>query len=378
MHQLRTLFLGIDWVLFGSALGLSCLGLITMYTHTAETSFFDKQLVWLGLATVVLLLAIIPDYRLLRLGNISFFLYLFIALSLLAVLLVGEVTLGARSRFDLGIFSVQPAEYAKLILIILLAKYFAKRHEFIGDIQHIIVSGIYALILFGLVFVQPDFGSAIILFFVWLGMILVAGIKLRHLLTVFVLGVVAFGMMWQFVFLDYQKERIATFLNPLSDIQGAGYNAYQSTVAVGAGQVWGRGIGYGTQSKFQFLPEYETDFIFAAYAEEWGLIGVCLLFGLFAIMIWRLLQHAESAATNFERLFTVGVAILFISHFFVHIGMNIGLLPVTGTTVPFLSYGGSHLLTEFLALGMVMGMRRYRSLAHNAPVMEEVITIKSD
>ena len=344
-----------------------------MYTHTTETSFFDRQLMWLFLSTGALFLAIIPDYRFLRTGNIVFFGYVGIVGLLVLVLFVGEVTLGAQSRFDLGIFSIQPADPAKLMLIIVIAKYFAKRHEMIGDFRHIIVSGVYALLLFGLVFIQPDFGSAIILFFVWLGMILVAGIKLRHLLSVFLLGALSLGVMWQFIFLDYQKARIATFLDPLSDIQGAGYNAYQSTVAVGSGQIWGRGIGYGTQSKFQFLPEYETDFIFAAYAEEWGLIGVVLLFSLFALVIWRLLVHANEAATNFERLFAVGVAFLFIAHFFVHIGMNIGLLPVTGTTVPFLSYGGSHLMTEFIALGMVMGMRRYQSVARESALADEVV-----
>lgn len=373
MQQLRTLFSGIDpWLLSGAWL-LSFLGLITMYTHTAETSFFDRQLVWLGIASAGMFLAIIPDYRFLRTGNIVFFGYVGILSMLLLVLLIGEVTLGAQSRFDLGFFSIQPADPAKLILITVLAKYFAKRHEMIGDFRHIIVSGVYALSLFGLVFIQPDFGSAIILFFIWLGMILVAGIKFRHLATVFILGAVSLGMMWQFVFLDYQKARIATFLDPLSDIQGAGYNAYQSTVAVGSGQILGRGIGYGTQSKFQFLPEYETDFIFAAYAEEWGMVGVLLLFSMFGLVIWRLLVHANEAATNFERLFAVGVAFLFIAHFFVHIGMNIGLLPVTGTTVPFLSYGGSHLLTEFLALGMVMGMRRYQSIAKHTDTHDVLV-----
>ena len=373
MQQIRTLFSGIDWWLFLGALLLSFLGLITMYTHTSEASFFDRQLLWLFLAVCVMLAAIIPDYRFLRTGNMAFFGFLAILTLLVLVLVIGEITLGAQSRFDLGAFSIQPAEYAKLILIIVLAKYFAKRHELIGDFRHIIVSGVYAMLLFGLVFIQPDFGSAIILFFIWLGMILVEGIKFRHFATVFVLGAVALGVMWQFVFLDYQKDRIGTFLDPLSDIQGAGYNAYQSTVAVGSGQVWGRGIGYGTQSKFQFLPEYETDFIFAAFAEEWGLIGVCLLFSLFALVIWRLLHHANQAATNFERLFAVGVALLFIAHFFVHIGMNIGLLPVTGTTVPFLSYGGSHLLTEFLALGMVMGMRRFQSVARESALAGDVV-----
>jgi rod shape determining protein RodA len=306
-----------------------------------------------------MLLATLPDYRFLRTGNRLFYIYLGMLAMLALVLVVGEVTLGAQSRFDLGFFSLQPSEPAKLVLIAVLAKYFSKRHELIGDFTHIFVSGVYALGIFGLVFIQPDFGSALILFAIWFGLVFVSGIKVKHLAIVFLLGTLAFGVLWQFGFQDYQKERILTFLNPLADIQGAGYNAYQSTVAVGSGQLFGKGIGYGTQSKLQFLPEYETDFIFAAFAEEWGLIGVCLLFVLFGTLIWRLLWHATIAATNFERLFATGVAIFLVSHFFVHIGMNIGLLPVTGTTVPFLSYGGTHLMAEFIGLGMVMAMSRY-------------------
>jgi rod shape determining protein RodA len=312
---------------------------------------------------VALFVAMVPDYRFLRSGNIAFFLYVTTICLLLLVLVIGEITLGAQSRFDLGLFSLQPSDPAKLVLIIVLAKYFAKRHELIGDFKHIIVSGAYALMIFGLVFIQPDFGSAVILLFLWLGMVLVSGIKIRHLLTVFTLGTVVLGLMWQFVFFDYQKDRIQTFLDPLSDIQGAGYNAYQSTVAIGSGQLFGKGIGYGTQSKLLFLPEYETDFIFAAYAEEWGIFGVVLLFGLFSLVVWRLLVHAVEGASNFERLFAAGVCILLVTHFFVHIGMNIGLLPVTGTTIPFLSYGGSHLFTEFIAVGMVMAMARYKPIS---------------
>jgi len=359
MWTLRTIFAGFDWVLFLAAAILTFFGLVTMYTFVGENTFFERQIINIAISIGVMFLAMIPDYRFLRVGNTSFILYLLMLCALILVLFVGEVTLGARSRFDLGLFSVQPADFAKVVLIIVLAKYFSKRHEMIGDFRHIVISGLYAFLFFALVFIQPDFGSAIILFFVWFGMILVAGIRLRHLLVVFGFGVLAFFVLWNFVFLDYQKERIATFLDPLADIQGAGYNAYQSTVAVGSGQIWGKGVGYGTQSKLQFLPEYETDFIFAAFAEEWGLIGVLVLFSLFGIVIWRLLRHAILGATNFERLFAAGVATLIVSHFFVHIGMNIGLLPVTGTTVPFLSYGGSHLMTTFLGLGMVMAMRRY-------------------
>lgn len=362
MNQLRALFAGFDFMLFLPVLGLALLGLVTMYSHVGENDFFNKQLIWIAVATVALLFAMIPDYRFLRSGNTIFYIFLATVAALALVLFIGEITLGAQSRFDFGLFSLQPADPAKLVLILVLAKYFAKRHEQIGDFKHIIISGIYALGIFGLVFIQPDFGSAAILFFVWLGMVLVSGIKLRHLLSVFLLGAIVFGLMWQFVFFDYQKERIVTFLNPLADIQGAGYNAYQSTVAIGSGGLMGKGIGYGTQSKLLFLPEFETDFIFAAFAEEWGLFGVLILFALFAAVIWRLLHHANHGATNFERLFASGVAILFVAHFFIHIGMNIGLLPVTGTTIPFLSYGGSHLITEFVAVGMVLGMSRYTTI----------------
>jgi rod shape determining protein RodA len=347
---------------------LTFMGLVTMYSYQGDNFYFNRQLLWIFLACLAFLVALIPDYRFLRTGNTTFFLYVTSLVSLVLVLFIGEITLGAQSRFDLGFFSIQPADPAKLVLIIVLAKYFAKRHEHIGDVRHIIISAVYAFLIFGLVFIQPDFGSAIILFFIWIGMVLVAGIKIRHLLIVATAGAIAFGIMWQFVFMDYQKARIMTFLDPLADIQGAGYNAYQSTVAVGSGQLLGKGIGYGTQSKLLFLPEFETDFIFAAFAEEWGLVGVLLLFGSFGVVIWRLLHHAIMAASNFEALFATGVAVFFTAHFFVHIGMNIGLLPVTGTTVPFLSYGGSHLFTEFIAVGMVMAMRRYAQINKKNPL----------
>lgn len=375
MRLIRTLFASVDMWLIGAVFLLTLLGLVTMYTFDGDNSYFDKQVWWILIAVVALLISIIPDYRFLRTGNTTFFVYLIVLVLLILVLFVGETVKGAQSRFDLIFFSLQPADPAKLVLIAVLAKYFSKRHELIGDFRHILVSGIYAMGIIGLVFVQPDFGSAAILFLVWFGMVLVAGISFRHLAMVALAGAIAFFTLWNFGFQEYQKQRIMTFLDPLADIQGSGYNAYQSTIAVGSGQIFGKGVGYGTQSKLQFLPEYETDFIFAAYAEEWGLIGVLMLFGLFGIVIWRLLRHALRGATNFERLFATGVAILFISHFFIHIGMNIGLLPVTGTTVPFLSYGGSHLLTEFLGVGIVIAMARYTKQQY---VAKEPILLQSN
>ena len=177
------------------------------------------------------------------------------------------------------------------------------------------------------------------------------------------------------MFEDYQKQRIVTFIHPLTDIQGAGYNAYQSTIAVGSGQIFGKGVGYGTQSKLRFLPEYETDFIFAAFAEEWGFVGVTILLTLYGVVLSRILQIAIRGASNFETFFGLGVAILFISHIIIHIGMNIGLLPVTGTTIPFMSYGGSHLVTEFAALGILMGQRKYSRPTHAEAGKNELVGV---
>ena len=352
-------FAHIDWFLLLSAFAISLLGLVTMRSFSEENAYFERQSVWIGLSLCVFLITCLPEYRFLRRTPIVIGMFVGISILLGLIYILGSVIMGSQSRFDLGLFFVQPSDPAKVALIILLAKYFSRRHVEIAHERHILISGAYALVVFTLVFFQPDFGSAIIIFAIWLGMVLVAGISWKHLATLFVAGTLLCGGLWQYGLQDYQKQRVLTFLHPLTDIQGAGYNAYQSTVAVGSGQLFGKGIGYGTQSKLEFLPEYQTDFIFAAYAEEWGFIGVLILCGLFAVLISRILTFALRAGDNFDSLFAAGVAIYFMAQFIVHVGMNIGLLPITGTTLPFMSYGGSHLLTEFLALGILIGMQRH-------------------
>ncbi len=363
----------IDWPLFFAVLLLTLAGLFTMSTFSGDNSFFEKQSVWILICVSAFFFLSGVDYHFLRRSNVLISLYLIIVGLLVLLFVIGSVFQGARSWFNFGFASFEPVDLAKLVLILMLAKYFSRRHIEIADIKHIVVSGIYASILFLLVLFQPDFGSAIIIFFVWLGMVLVAGISRKHLLLVFLAGVVSFSLLWFYVFEPYQKQRIMTFLNPLTDIHGSGYNAYQATVAVGSGQIWGKGLALGTQSKLEFLPEYQTDFIFAAFAEEWGFVGVMIIFSLFGIVIWRIIVIATEAESNFEALYGVGLVILFLTHFIVHVGINIGLLPVTGTTIPFLSYGGSHLLTEYTALGILMGMRKYsrgiqKKDAHNEMV----------
>jgi rod shape determining protein RodA len=227
--------------------------------------------------------------------------------------------------------------------------------------------------MFVLVFLQPDFGSAMIIFSIWLGMVMISGISKKHLVAVLLVLLISAAGIWIYALKDYQKQRIITFLNPLTDIQGAGYNAYQATIAVGSGQILGKGLGYGTQSRLNFLPEYETDFIFAAFAEEWGFVGVVLLMLCYAILLWRILVNSIRGVTNFEVLFGFGLAIMFMSHIFIHIGMNVGLLPITGITLPLMSYGGSHLLAEFAGLGILMGMRRYARAAHTEVIRSEFV-----
>lgn len=359
LQTVTSLFKRIDWILFLSALAVSFAGMVTMNSFAGENYFFQRQMMWLFISVILFFTLSFFDFRFLRKTSVIVSLFLVSVGILLSLLILGEVVKGAQSWFDVGLFSIQPSDPIKLVVLLLLAKYFSRRHVEIANYRHILVSGFYTLVIFMLVFLQSDFGSAIIIFSLWVGIILVAGISKKHLAFIAILGVLTASGMWGFVFEDYQKQRIITFINPLTDLQGAGYNAYQSTVAVGSGELMGKGIGFGTQSRLQFLPEYETDFIFAAFAEEWGFFGVILLFILFAIIIWRLLLGGVYGSTNFETLFSIGLAILFMSHFVVHIGMNIGLLPVTGTTLPFMSYGGSHLLTEFAGLGIFMGMRNY-------------------
>jgi len=369
----RGIFSHVDWFLFAAALSISLLGLVTMKSFSAQNDFFDRQIIWIALSVAVFFLASIPDYSFLRRTQVLSALYGIILFSLALIFVFGSIVKGAQNRFNLGVFFVQPSDPAKLVLVALLSKYFARRHIEIAHVRHIFVSGAYAFLMFVLVFLQPDFGSALIIFAIWLGMVLVAGISWKHLATLIVVAAVVFGGLWHFGLHQYQKDRILTFIHPLANIQGTGYNAYQSTVAVGSGEIFGKGIGYGTQSKLQFLPEYQTDFIFAAFAEEWGFVGVLLLLGLFTVVVVRILAISARGADNFDMLFCAGVAIYFTAQFLVHAGMNMGLLPITGTTMPFMSYGGSHLLTEYFALGILMSMRRHARPTHQSRDETEIV-----
>lgn len=359
--QLEKKFLGFDWVLLlalsvvllGSVLTLRSFGM-----GAIEEPFFAKQMLFIGVGAILMYLSAKIDVDILARSKVIAFMFVVGLVLLLLLFVFGIQVNGATSWFQVGSISFQPSDPMKIVLILILSKYLSRRHIAIKRPYHVVVTAVYFILPFILIFLQPDFGSAVILGAIWIGIILVAGISWRHLAILLSVALLALSAMWFVVFEDYQKARIMTFLQPLSDIRGVGYNAYQSTVAVGSGQIFGKGVGNGTQSRLSFLPENQTDFIWASFAEEWGFLGSLILMTAFAVIIWRILIVARNGNNNFQRLYAIGLAIYLMAHIFINIGMNIGILPVTGITLPFMSYGGSHLVTEFIGIGILFAMNR--------------------
>lgn len=356
--KIPSLLSKIDWWLVAFLAPLLIMSVLTMSAlGDGGSSFASKQVLWFVVSFGLMLAFASLDLHFLKQSKVVVLLYALGLVLLGGLIFAGSTINGSTSWYSFGSFSFQPSDLMKLFLILILAKYLARRHVEIRSMKHLFVTTLYFLIPFLLIFAQPDFGSAMMLLAIWFGMILVSGISRKHIFAFFGMALVLGVILWFGVFKDYQKARVATFLNPLSDIRGTGYNAYQSVIAVGSGQLLGKGVGYGTQSRLDFLPEHHTDFIFASVSEEWGFVGsTIIVVFLFAIII-RILYLASQMQSNFELLFSVGVALYFLAHMLVNIGMNIGLLPVTGITLPFLSYGGSHLLIEFIALGIVMSFK---------------------
>ncbi len=365
-----------DVTLFIAMVCVLVAGLLTMSSFQGHDSYFWKQGLWIILTLSMFLFVSRFEYRFLKQTRTVVWIYIFMLSILTLLFIIGHVSKGAQSWFQFAGIAFQPADLMKLALIIVLAKYFSRRHIEIANIRHIIISGLYALIPFILVVLQPDFGSALVLFAIWLGMVLVSGISKKHLFTVIAIGIVTFSLAWKLVFKPYQKARIMNFIYPLQDIRGTGYNAYQSTIAVGSGGLLGKGIGYGTQSRLNFLPEYKTDFIFAAYAEEWGFVGAVLLLIFYFIILYKLAVYALVANSTFESLFTYGVLVWMVTHIAINIGMNLGVMPVTGIPLPLMSYGGSHLLAEGIALGICVGMHRYARAGHSYQMKNEFVGLE--
>ena len=348
--------------MLGAAYGLLAMSALTLWSLSLENGDkgdFVRQLVWILIGTVFFVAMSAFDYRIFRNNSIPVLAaYTAGVVLLMAVFFWGKISHGSQGWIILGPISIEPVEFVKLTLVILLAKYFALRHVEMYRFRHILVSGLYVAIPSILVLVQPDIGSFAILISIWVSMMFAAGIKVKHIAFLIAGAVLGGAFAWNTLLRAYQKDRVLAFLHPQVDVYGHGYQALQSIIAVASGGIWGKGIGQGTQTQFGFLPEAHTDFIFAAIGEQLGLIGMLAVITLFAILLWRIFVLAQHAPNNFIRLSAVGFAMMIFSQACISIAMNIGLLPITGIPLPFVSYGGSSIISLLIALGFLQSMWR--------------------
>ncbi len=357
-------FKKLDWILIVTTLFLVGIGILSIYSSSlAKGDFlnFKKQIIFFGIGFFLMFALSFFDWRTLR-DDPYFILTLYIIslLALIGLFFFAPEIRGVKAWYKLGPISIDPIEFTKIVLIILLAKYFSTRHVEMYRLKHILVSGFYVLFPAGLIFLQPDLGSVLILITLWLGILIISGISLGQFLILILFFIFIFILAWNFVVMDYQKERLISFIQPhLADPLKIGWSQNQAKIAIGSGGIFGQGIGQGSQTQYGFLPEPQTDFIFAALAEETGLIGVSVLLFLFSILIWRILKITFLAQANFPRLFASGFTILLISQIFIHIGMNLGMIPVIGIPLPLISYGGSSLLTTFIGLGILQSLKTH-------------------
>lgn len=347
-----------DWWLFAAVVVLIGFGFAAIFSVelSQDGSFLNikKQLVALVIAAICYGIVSVSNYRLLR--NYSIVLYATGLLLMIAVLLFGSTIRGTTGWFDLGFASFQPVEFMKFALAVTLATYCSQRARRLFGVREIVESAVLTGVPMFLTFLQPDLGSASILLGMWGIVVLFAGMQRRHIIALALAGMASSVFAWFFLMADYQKARIMTFIDPSLDPLGQGYNVTQAIIAVGAGGWFGRGLGFGSQSQLKFLPESQTDFIFAVIAEELGFIGVSIVLLAFGVLFWRIIMTATRTRDDFGMYLLLAIGGGMFLQFVVNVGMNIGLLPVTGLGLPLVSYGGSSLLLFIFLLGVVQSV----------------------
>ena len=347
------IFRNFDWVLLLLTLGIGSFGLIILKSIVPE--LFFQQLLWFGLSLILFFIFSQINYQSYR--HLTWIFYLFSVGFLILTLIFGQVSRGSARWFGVGEARLQPSEIVKPLLILFFAAFFSQEENL--SLKRALYSLLLMIIPVSLIFLEPDLGSSLVVIAFWLGMILAKGIKAEWLIGAFTFCLLFFPLAWHFL-KDYQKQRIYTFLNPQMDPLNSGFNVIQSMIAVGSGQFLGRGLGRGTQSHLRFLPERHTDFIFASLSEEMGFLGTFLLLALFFFLLWRLLNLAKNASDQFASLIYIGVFSLLFCQIIINLGMNIGILPVTGITLPLVSYGRSSLTAIIVTLGIAAGINRGR------------------
>lgn len=349
-----------DWIIFSAVILLSAFGLMEVYSVALGLGSHDlinfyKQLFFVIFGVCLMFIFTFIDYRFIK--SLNRYLYWLGVLILIIVLLFGQTINGTKGWFNIAGFGIQPVEFIKIILIIFLASYFSNLATKVKTLKHFIISAVGTLFLASLIILQPDFGSSLVILAIWLIMVIMAGFDKKYFIAIGFIGCLLAGAAW-FSFKDYQKERITTFLNPGQEScsRDECYNSFQAIIAVGSGGLTGKGVGFGSQSQLKFLPEAQTDFIFSVIAEEMGFLGIFLVASFFGVLYFRSFSLLKKINNDFGIYYILGLLGLIFTHMFVNIGMNIGLLPIVGLPLPFISYGGSSALSLFVAIGIMQNI----------------------
>jgi rod shape determining protein RodA len=345
-----------DWLLFAAVLLLACFGLIEIYSialgqGSANWLNFDKQAFFIVAGVILVFVFSFIDYRFVK--SLYRYLYAFGILILLALLFVGHSLNGTKGWFYIFGFGIQPVEFVKLALIVFLARFFSGAVTRVRPWRYFVLSALSSFVLIALVMKQPDLGSALVLFSIWLFMLIFVGFDKKYFIMIVVSGLILAIVGWFFLFHDYQKQRLIVFFNSDSSSLSQGYNSSQAIIAIGSGGLTGRGVAGGSQSQNKFLPEAQTDFIFSVISEELGFLGVSLVLLFYSILFFRSLWALRRVQDDFAIFFILGTLGLIFVQMFTNIGMNIGILPVVGLPLPFISYGGSSILTFFVLIGII-------------------------
>lgn len=359
--RLRSYFRSFDWLLFAGMIlvigvGLSALYSISVGRGGVDLFIFQKQLIIASVGLVAYFIFSLVDYHTWQ--STSRWIYLATLLLLIFTLLFGQVINNTRGWIGVGGWVFQPVELAKLVMILVLAAYFARQARELDRISNLLQSLFLTLVFVGLIFMQPDFGSAALLLFLWLGLVLIIGVKRQYLIGLVVVGLTSFLIGWFFLFQPYQKERLKTFVMPNTADSAASYNVRQATIAVGSGQWFGKGLGEGSQSQLHFLPEAETDFIFAVIAEELGFAGVLVLFSFLGVVYVRLFLILLRANDWFASFVVLASILLLSIEVFINAAMAMGMFPVVGIPFPLVSAGGSSLLVHMILFGILQNIAR--------------------
>lgn len=341
------------------------IGLLFLYSASRGmneikgVNFTMRQIVWVVTGLIGLIFLINLDFR--RILDLTYLYYAIMIIFLITILFVGGARMGAKRWISLGWLTFQPSEFAKLILILTLALYLGNNRHAVRSIRIFLTSCVITGVFFVLIFKEPDLGSAIALIPILFTALIVAGAPTRYILGSVFLGAAATPLFWSLL-KDYQKRRLLVFINPNMDPLGAGYTVIQSKIAIGSGGLFGKGWMSGTQNQLNFLPERHTDFIFSVVGEEWGFVGSVVLIFLFSFLVMRILAVSDRSSDFYGKILATSIAAMISFQVIVNIAMTAGLLPVVGLPLPFISYGGSSLITNLLAMAVVINVDIHRTI----------------